>query len=91
MSVAQATSRLKGMRVSDKNELLFQHGINVNHLPAWQLRGIGLYWQEYEKPATNPVTGEAVISTRRKIVRDLNLPRGDVYSAYLERLVSSAG
>jgi tRNA(His) 5'-end guanylyltransferase len=52
MSVSQATSTLRGMPVAAKNELLFERGININDVPAWQRRGIGLYWQTYEKEAT---------------------------------------
>ena len=53
----QATARLSGLSVSDKNELLFQYGINFNAVPNWQKRGIGLYWEDYEKPAVNPDHG----------------------------------
>jgi tRNA(His) guanylyltransferase len=38
-----------GLSIADKNELLFQHGINYNDLPNWQKRGTGLYWEDYEK------------------------------------------
>lgn len=48
------------MSVADKNEFLFQRGINFNDLPSWQKRGIGIYWEAYEKNAVNPKTGEAV-------------------------------
>ena len=34
--------------------------INFNDLPLWQRRGIGLYWQSYQKTGTNPLTQEAV-------------------------------
>src|SRR5688572_10797788 len=44
------------LTVAEKNELLFQNGINFNDVPNWQKRGIGMYWEEYEKPARNPVT-----------------------------------
>ena len=53
-----ATQRVHGVSVADKNELLFQNGINFNDLPAWQKRGIGLYWTEIEKEGFNPKTQE---------------------------------
>jgi len=34
---------------SDKNELLFQQGINFNEVPAWQRRGIGLVWETFDR------------------------------------------
>ena len=42
----EATVLLEGKTVAEKNELLFSRGINFNDLPAWQKRGIGLYWIE---------------------------------------------
>ena len=78
-SVAEATGQLAGMSVADKNELLFRAGINFNDLPAWQKRGSGVYWEDYEKPATNPKTGETVHASRRRLRRDLELPLREAY------------
>ena len=85
--VREATNLLSGMSVSSKNELLFQHGTNFNELPNWQKRGVGLYWEEYEKQAVNPKTGESVMATRRRIKKDLELPMRDEYSAFIKALV----
>lgn len=86
--VGEATAALRGLSVSAKNELLFQSGINFNDLPAWQKRGSGLYWEEYERPAENPVTGERVAARRRRIRHDLELPMKDDYSAFLRNLMT---
>lgn len=86
-SVRQATSTLKGLSVSDKNELLFAHGINFNDLPNWQKRGVGLYWEEYDKAAENPITAETVTARRRRIQRDLDLPMRDEYSQFILKLI----
>jgi len=80
-SSAEATRALLGLSTVAKNELLFRHGTNFNDVPAWQKRGVGLYWETYEKPATNPKTGETVIANRRRIRRELELP---VKAAYAE-------
>ena len=80
----KATKTLEGASVADKNELLFQHGINFNDLPNWQKRGIGLYWASYDKEGVNPKTGEKMIAKRRKIVVDYNLPMKDEYSKFIE-------
>jgi tRNA(His) guanylyltransferase len=72
-----ADTELRGLSVAGKNELLFENGINFNDLPAWQKRGSGLYWEEYERPGVNPVTGERVAARRRRIHRDLELPVRD--------------
>jgi tRNA(His) 5'-end guanylyltransferase len=87
-SVGEATSTMKGLSVAQKNELLFRHGVNFNELPAWQKRGSGLSWEEYDRPAENPLTGEKVVARRRRVRRDLELPMKDDYSAFLNHLLS---
>jgi tRNA(His) guanylyltransferase len=86
--VGEATATLQGMSVAAKNELLFKHGINFNDLPLWQRRGVGLYWEDYDRPAENPVTGEKVLAQRRRIRRDLELPMKDEYSSFLRNLIA---
>jgi tRNA(His) guanylyltransferase len=89
-AIGEATAALKGASVADKNELLFRHGVNFNDFPLWQRRGVGLYWEEYDRPAENPVTGEKVTARRRRIRRDLELPMKDDYSAFLRKLLGKA-
>ncbi len=84
----QATKRLLGLSVSQKNELLFQYGINFNELPSWQKRGVGLYWEEYDKPSVNPITKEEVTARRRRIRTDLDLPMKDEYGQFVRSLIS---
>lgn len=87
-SATEATGLLAERSIAEKNELLFQLGINFNDLPAWQRRGAGLYWETYTKSATNPRTGETVEVTRRRIRRDLELPMKDAYSDFVRGLLS---
>ena len=82
-----ATSKMFGLSVSQKNELLFEQGINFNDVPSWQKRGVGLYWQAFEKPSRNPVTGEESIARRRRIKRDYDLPMKDEYGVFILRLL----
>lgn len=89
--VREATATLKGMSVANKNELLFHNGINFNDLPLWQKRGIGLYWEEYERPGENPITGEKAVARRKRIRRDLELPMKEEYSAFVLRLMIRKG
>lgn len=86
-SVQAATSYLIGRSTMDKNELQFQNGINFNDLPAWQKRGVGVYWQEYAKQAINPLTQEVVSTTRRKVEADLELKLGEEYQAFIRGFV----
>ncbi len=85
--VARATAALAGKSVADKNELLFQHGINFNDLPLWQRRGTGLYWECYEREGYNPKLAQKVIATRRRIKVDQELPTGDEYATFVGRLM----
>jgi tRNA(His) 5'-end guanylyltransferase len=57
-------------------------------LPKWQKRGIGFYWEIYEKQSTNPKTGETVIAKRRRIKVDMELPMKENYSKFIEERIS---
>lgn len=82
---ASVTSR---MSIAEKNELLFQQGINFNELPNWQKRGIGLYWETYEKAATNPKTQEQTTARRNRVKVDLELPMKDLYSGFIDNILT---
>jgi hypothetical protein len=86
-SMAQATAALEGRTVADKNELLFQAGVNFNDLPLWQRRGTGLHWERYEREGYNPVREQKVITTRRRIKMDQELPVGEEYAGFISRLM----
>jgi tRNA(His) 5'-end guanylyltransferase len=78
---------LRGMSVAAKNELLFNHAVNFNDLPRWQRRGVGLFWETYEKQATNRQTGEEVLVQRKRIKHELELPMKEAYSTFVENLL----
>lgn len=78
-----ATAALEGQSTAFKNELLFQHGINFNELPTWQRRGVGLYWEEYEKEGFNPIENKAVVTKRRRLKVDEELPMKDAYGDFI--------
>lgn len=86
-TVPQATRALEKLSVAEKNELLWQKGINFNNLPLWQRRGMGLYWESYEKTGTNPLTEEVVTTTRKRLKKDLELPMGDEYGQFVRSLI----
>ena len=87
LSEQQASAALKGQSIAAKNELLFQHGINFNDVPSWQKRGIGLYWEEYEKPSCNPITGAEGSTRRRRIKTNFELPMKDKYGDLVRTLL----
>lgn len=83
MSKAEATAATEGKSVSHKNELLFSKGINYNDIPCWQKRGIGMFYGNVEKQGFNPVTNETVMTIRREVVTELNIPCGDEYKSWI--------
>ena len=83
MGVKEATEALEGQSISYKNELLFSRGINFDKLPAWQKRGVGVYWTDVEKEGFNPMTKETVLTTRRSLAVNEQLPLGADYAAYV--------
>ena len=84
----QATKRLLGLSVSQKNELLYQFAVNFNDIPSWQKWGIGLYWERYDKPAVNPVTNEEVVARRRRIRTEYDLPMKDEYGEFVKSILT---
>lgn len=75
----QATSALRGAGTADQNELLRQHELNFNNVPAWQKRGTGLSWEQYEITGVDPRTGTATTAARRRLRADSELPAKDQY------------
>ena len=88
-SVQEATQELSGLSIAEKNEFLFQQGININDLPSWQKRGIGIYWENYEKEGWNPKAQTTVVAQRRRLKVDYELPMGDEYSGFIRRLLEN--
>lgn len=84
----EATKQLEGKSVAFKNELLFQKGINFNDTPSWQKRGIGLWWDEVEKVGYNPIRQETVITTRRELREEYELPLGESYGVLINGIVA---
>jgi len=85
-SASAATSFLHNKSMSDKNEFLFENGINFNNTPNWQKRGVGVYWEEYEKEGRNVLTGENVTTVRKRLNVDFELPMKDAYDEFIRNL-----
>lgn len=90
-SVAEATAQVKGLYTAAKHDLLFRQGINYNDLPAWQKRGVGLYWEDYQKMGPNPLTHQVVATTRRRLVTNPELPLGEAYEIFVRSRLSPVG
>jgi tRNA(His) guanylyltransferase len=75
---AQATETLEGLSEVNKHELLAQNGIDFEALPAWERRGVGLYW--------GPERGTA----RRRLQTDYELPAGRHHIMLIDILMTRA-
>jgi tRNA(His) guanylyltransferase len=84
LSVFEATKLLQGKSVSEKNELLFQFGINYNDLPDWQKRGIGFYYEKVDKNAFNLKTNASITVARRQLKVDMELAIGTNYNLLIK-------
>jgi tRNA(His) guanylyltransferase len=84
----QATKALQGANAAAKNELLYQHGVNFNEVPAWQRRGVGLWWETFERPGYDPQRGVAVTTTRRRVREERDLPMKEPYREFLAQLIA---
>lgn len=88
ISAIEATNYLSSKTVANKNELLFNEGVNYNDLPIWQKRGIGIYWEKSIKKGYNPMKDEEIETTRRSLKVDLNLPLGKEYDLLISSIVN---
>jgi tRNA(His) guanylyltransferase len=84
-----ANSKIEHLTTADKNELLFQNGINFNDLPARQKRGVGCYWETYMKEGFNPITNQQVLTERQRIKVDMELPMYEEYSNLIRSIIAT--
>jgi tRNA(His) guanylyltransferase len=85
---AEATRALLGQSVRAKHELLFANGLNFTRLPTWERRGVGVYWERYEQPGFNPVTGAPTVALRARLKADPDLPMRAAYEAFVRDLLA---
>ena len=52
-------------------------------VPSWQKRGMGVYWENYEKQGYNPITGKEETAERRALKVDDELPLREEYSNFI--------
>lgn len=83
-----ATKKIERLTTANKNELLFQYGINFNELPNWQKRGIGVYWKDDRKEGINPKTNEKVLVDRRVLFADYELPMREEYNHFISEIIA---
>jgi len=74
LSPTQAQHQLNKKRPEFKHDILFQHEMNFDKLPAWQKRGTGYVWEKYTHEGFNPITKETVIKDKYRLKLNEYLP-----------------
>lgn len=69
----KANEKIKGLKSKDIHNLLFNNGINLNNIPNWKKRGIGLYKKDKKIEGFNPKTNQKTISYRNYLYEDYSL------------------
>lgn len=90
MNKDEASKYLKGKKEWEIHEMLFERGINLATLPAWQRRGIIISTEEYEISGFNPILGKETKSLRRKVTQNWEIPKFKSKEgiALLEKLIN---
>lgn len=74
LSAKKATKKLKNLKSSDIHQILFERGINLNDLPIYQKRGIGIYKVKKSIKGLNLKTNREENSFRNLLFVDRELP-----------------
>lgn len=90
VSAEDAQKRMSGISNSEKNEILFEMGINYNDFPLWQKRGVGMYFLNEQREGYNPVTNESTSYTRRSLHIEMELPIGQEYSELMKTIIDNS-
>lgn len=90
VSADDAQKRISGISNSEKNEILFEKGINFHELPLWQKRGVGMYYRYEQRRGYNPVSKESTTYTRRTLHLETELPIGQEYSQLISTIIEDA-
>lgn len=88
MNSKESTKYLEKLPANLKHDLLMDNGINYNNIVDWHKRGTGFYFKKTEVHGFNPITKQKVITDRRKIFEDKNLPFGEEYSNLIKKIIS---
>lgn len=73
-SNAQANDEIKGMKLNEIHELLFQNGINLNDIDTYKKRGIGIYRKNKKVVGFNKKENKNQTSYRSYVYVDWELP-----------------
>ncbi|MBE6500167.1 MAG: guanylyltransferase [Methanobrevibacter thaueri] len=70
----EANDKIKGMKLNEIHELLFQNGINLNDIETYKKRGIGIYRKDKKIVGFNKKENKNQTSYRSYVYTDWQLP-----------------
>lgn len=73
-SARDATQEMDGTTPDEKRAILARYEKDFSHAPLWQTRGIGFWWENYEKSGFDLQTKEPVVALRRRVKVEEELP-----------------
>ncbi|HTI14544.1 MAG TPA: tRNA(His) guanylyltransferase Thg1 family protein [Dictyobacter sp.] len=88
-SPAEAMAILHGQTLAFKKDLLVQRGLSFDETPLWQRRGTGIYFETYEKSGYDPIIGQEVTATRRRVTIDEALPMKESYGTFIQHILDA--
>jgi tRNA(His) 5'-end guanylyltransferase len=88
LSGKRADTRLKGLSPEQKRELLREREIDFHAFPEWQREGTGLVWRTMEIEGRNPLTGDIVATTRRRVEALEETPTGSAIGPLIKELLT---
>ncbi len=74
-SNSEANDKIKGLKLNEIHELLFQNGINLNDIETYKKRGIGIYRQYKKIIGFNKKENKDQTSYRSYVHTDWELPK----------------
>jgi len=89
LSRTEVQRQLNGVSARVLHEICFEHGVNLAQTPAWERRGIMVYYTQYTKEGYNPVTKEKTEAIRRRVYVDRDLPifSSEEGQAFVEKIL----
>ena len=90
LSRRAATKELDNKNNSYKHNLLYKFNINYSNVDSWEKYGIGFYFKNVEKEGFNPKTNETVMTIRRELVVDTEIPYDEKYKEYVKNCIKES-
>lgn len=79
-----ATAQLDGFSATQKQDLLWEHGIDIESLPLWQRFGFTATWEEFGKVGFNPKTQAEEKALRKRLIFNTKLVDGAEFGVWLQ-------